>query len=172
MISKNKKKIKSLFYLTKTDVKLFVLSLIIFLPIDLITKYFAFKIQNEGIYICSIINFFKVKNYGISFGLLSKNSDTSIYFILLTNIVIMCYLFYCFKLKNNYKYPTLFVFNACLILCGAIGNFIDRIYYGFVRDFIDVHLREYHWPCFNVADVYICIGVGLFIVCELFFKKN
>jgi signal peptidase II len=54
-----------------------------------------------------------------------------------------------------------------LIIAGAIGNLIDRLWYGYVVDFLDVYVSIYHWPAFNVADSAICIGVG-FLLLEVF----
>lgn len=61
----------------------------------------------------------------------------------------------------------LFCFALALILGGALGNVIDRLVYGHVVDFLDFHLRGYHWPAFNVADCGICIGAVLLIIDEL-----
>ena len=54
-----------------------------------------------------------------------------------------------------------------LILGGALGNVIDRILYGYVIDFLDVHVGSWHWPAFNVADSAICVGAALFVLDEL-----
>jgi signal peptidase II len=55
-------------------------------------------------------------------------------------------------------------FGLSLVLGGALGNLYDRLRYGYVIDFIDVHWFEHHWPFFNVADMAICIGVGLLLI--------
>ena len=59
-----------------------------------------------------------------------------------------------------------------MILGGAIGNFYDRIFYFAVPDFIDLHFNNYHWFTFNIADIFISLGIILFIIKELNFKKN
>lgn len=61
----------------------------------------------------------------------------------------------------------LFCWALALILGGAVGNVIDRILYGHVIDFLDVHFGGWHWPAFNIADSAIFIGAGLFILDEL-----
>ncbi|AHN24629.1 Lipoprotein signal peptidase [Gilliamella apicola] len=60
-------------------------------------------------------------------------------------------------------------FSLSLILGGALGNLFDRLYHGFVVDFLDVNFGSWHYPTFNVADCAICIGIGLFIFCN--YKK-
>ncbi len=53
------------------------------------------------------------------------------------------------------------------ILAGAVGNLIDRVCYGYVRDFIDLHIGARHWPTFNLADLLICVGAGIMVLCIL-----
>ena len=65
-----------------------------------------------------------------------------------------------------------FQFTLILILAGAIGNFIDRIFRGFVIDFIDVYIGEYHWPAFNFADSCITIGFMIMMINILFLNKK
>ena len=59
-----------------------------------------------------------------------------------------------------------------LILGGALGNFYDRILYFSVPDFIDIHFKDYHWFTFNIADIFISLGIILFILKEVTFRKN
>ena len=59
-----------------------------------------------------------------------------------------------------------------MIISGSIDNIIDRIAFGYVRDFIDFHIFDKHWPAFNIADSCVCIGVGLWIILEMFKVKN
>ena len=63
-------------------------------------------------------------------------------------------------------------FSLILILGGALGNFYDRIAYGAVPDFIDFHVNGFHWFIFNIADIFISIGVFALILIEIFDKKN
>ena len=64
-------------------------------------------------------------------------------------------------------------YSLILILGGALGNLFDRVYYSAVPDFIDLHMNGFHWFIFNVADIFITIGVICLILDELFFyKKN
>lgn len=61
--------------------------------------------------------------------------------------------------------------SVALIIGGALGNVVDRLHYGFVVDFIDLHIGGHHWPTFNIADSAICVGVLLLLICN-FFRKN
>ena len=162
----------SLIKLDKQDLKFLIPILFITLVTDLISKTLVFSLQFSAYYICPILNIVKVKNYGISFGLFNENPDIAIYFIVLFDILIIGYLFYCFRSKNNYKHPIFFTNAICLVFSGAVGNLYDRLKYGYVRDFIDMHISSHHWPCYNVADICICIGVAMFVICEIFFRKN
>ena len=63
-------------------------------------------------------------------------------------------------------------FSLILILGGALGNFYDRIAYGAVPDLIDFHVNDFHWFIFNIADIFISIGVFALIIIEIFDKKN
>ena len=158
--------------LTRQDLKVLIPVCLTVIFIDLLTKKLVFDANVNGYYICSILNILKVKNYGISFGLFHENPDVAIYFIVILDLLIIAYLLSCFKKTNQYLNPVLFASSVSLILGGAFGNLIDRLYYGFVRDFIDLHINVYHWPCFNIADSCICVGAGILVVCELFFRKK
>jgi len=78
------------------------------------------------------------------------------FFIIVSIIVIAVLVFLCFK-----DYPNWFVYS--LIISGALGNAIDRLIYGYVIDFIDLHVGSFHWPAFNIADTAISIGIVLFL---------
>ena len=68
---------------------------------------------------------------------------------------------------DNYK-----LFFFLMILGGSLGNLFDRIYYKAVPDFIDVHYNDFHWFIFNVADIFITMGVICLIIAEIFFDKR
>ena len=63
-------------------------------------------------------------------------------------------------------------FAFMMIFGGSLGNIFDRIYYSSVPDFIDIHFGNFHWFIFNVADIFITLGVILLIYLEIFFKKK
>ena len=70
------------------------------------------------------------------------------------------------------KYVSMKRYSLILILGGALGNFYDRLFYGAVPDFIDFHINNFHWFIFNLADIYITLGVLFMIVLEIFDKNN
>ena len=141
--------------------------------VDFFTKNVVFSMQQAGIYVCSFFNILKVKNYGVSFGFLNEGQHSGyVYLILVLEILITMFLLYSLRDCQKYKKPRLFLFANVFIIGGALGNIIDRICNGYVRDFLDFHIGSYHWPCFNVADIFICVGVGIWIICELFFRKK
>lgn len=101
-----------------------------------------------------------VENPGAAFGMLSNLAQPARN-LLLGGISIMAIImlinFYIKYARDNEKLK----FALVLVLSGALGNLIDRIRFGVVIDFIDVHWRQYHWPAFNIADSVICVGVGI-----------
>lgn len=102
-----------------------------------------------------------VRNPGAAFGILADNSLRLPFFILVSVIASLGILWYLRKQQNG---PVRVQIALGLIFSGAVGNLIDRIRYGEVIDFLDVHWYQYHWPAFNVADSAICVGVGLLLI--------
>ena len=149
---------------------LFILIVLIFF-IDRISKFLIINEANNlgqnEIFNSKFLNFELIWNKGIAFGLLSFSSGTIYNFIsLVIFFVIMIIIFLLFRAKKNEK---LFL---TLILGGAIGNLYDRIIYKSVPDFIDFHINNFHWFIFNIADIFITLGVLGLIFTEIFFKKN
>ena len=107
-----------------------------------------------------------VWNTGIGFGLLSSNSTIFYNSISLLIGVIILFLLFLIISANNFDK---FVFS--LITGGAIGNFYDRIYFQAVPDFIDLHFENLHWFTFNLADIFITVGIIIYI-CKGFTEKN
>jgi|TARA_B100001540_G_scaffold267284_1_gene248761 signal peptidase II len=148
-----------------------VLVLFVF-ALDRVSKSTILNILDDtgkvDIYINSFFSLFLVWNKGIGFGLFSFD-QTYIYngitlFILLINLIIV-YLILREKNINSYF--------LSLILGGSLGNLFDRYYYGAVPDFIDLNYNGYHWFIFNVADIFITIGIICLILGEfLNYKKQ
>ena len=142
---------------------------IIFLTFFL-DRYSKIKIINNfsenALYINDFVNFNLIWNTGIGFGFLSTksnliyNSITGVIFIV---IVFLIYLI----LKSKTIDKILF----SLILGGALGNAYDRLTYFAVPDFIDIHYKNFHWFTFNIADIFITVGIVLLISKDLIFKK-
>ena len=144
---------------------------VIFL-IDRISKIYILKIaelENKvDIYLTPYLNLYLIWNKGIAFGLFSfekffiYQSISLVIFIISIVLIVMI-----IKSEGFKKYSLI------LILGGALGNLFDRVYYSAVPDFIDLHMNGFHWFIFNVADIFITIGVICLILDELFFyKKN
>ena len=138
---------------------------------DRVTKMYLIDLQTTGtdidFYIFPFLNFYLIWNTGIGFGLASL--ETNIYYHTLTTIIAIINLvliFFLFKTKGTYAY--LFA----LIIGGSLGNLFDRIYYYAVPDFIDIHLGDFHWFIFNVADIFVTAGIIGFIFIELFKKEK
>ena len=153
----------------KISLNLLILILIFF--IDRLTKIYILnlaEIENSvDIYITPYLNLYLVWNKGIAFGLFSMNE--SIFYNLITfiiGIIILIIFYMIFKRNNIQRYFLL------LIAGGAMGNFYDRLIYTAVPDFIDLHFYGYHWFVFNIADIFISLGVFCLILDELFFYKK
>ena len=149
-----------------------VIVIIIFLA-DRFSKIYIIKVAElenaVDIYLNSYLNFYLIWNKGIAFGLFSfdekyvYNMITLIIVTITTIVLIMM-----FKSEGFKKYSLLFVFG------GSVGNLFDRIYYNAVPDFIDFHINDFHWFVFNVADIFISLGIMCLIFDEIFInnKKN
>ncbi|GAB6184296.1 signal peptidase II [Thermodesulfovibrio hydrogeniphilus] len=124
--------------------------------LDQFTKYLALKYlsPNRIIEILPFFNLVYVENTGTAFGMFKFLGSG--FFILIALIATALLVYMCLKDPKNW-----FVYS--LIIAGALGNITDRILYGYVIDFIDLHIGGLHWPAFNVADTAISIGIVLFI---------
>ena len=139
--------------------------------LDRLSKYFILELSNPGekfnIPITSFLNFNLVWNKGIAFGLFSFKE--SFYYNIITLIIIIITLgIFWFAIKSKGIERISF----SMILGGSLGNLFDRFYYSAVIDFIDINFNNIHWFIFNIADIFISIGVIILIVFEFFNKKK
>ncbi len=118
--------------------------------------------QSEAI--TSYFNLVMVYNQGAAFSFLSNQGGWQRWFF--SALAFGVSVFIVWMLKKNAG-QRMFCWSLSLILGGAVGNLIDRIAYGHVIDFLDVHVGGWHWPAFNVADGAITIGAALFVLDEL-----
>ena len=146
-----------------------VLIVIIIFFLDRISKIkiINHQVDNESIYINDFINLDLVWNTGIGFGLFSSNS-TVIYNSITTLIGIILIIIVFMIIKSNLFEKILY----SIILGGALGNIYDRIAYFAVPDFIDIHYQRFHWFTFNIADIFITIGIFLLIIKEFFLTNE
>ena len=141
--------------------KLYLISLFVFL-LDILSKNFIQKkiIYGEQVEITSFLSLVHFQNTGAAFSFLSDQGGWQRYFLIAISLLAVLYIPW---LINQYKKNILIVIGLFLILGGAIGNLYDRISYGYVIDFIYLHIAEFYWPAFNVADSAISLGVLLFL---------
>ena len=121
----------------------------------------------ESISVAPFFNLTFVVNYGFAFGFLNSPSLNQIIVSVVILSVIIYFLYLLIKTQDR-------VFKICLvlILSGALGNFLDRIFRGYVVDFIDIYVFNYHWPAFNIADSCISVGFVILIFNILFLNKK
>lgn len=142
-----------------------ILPILILLGIDQITKYWAIGVLKDSTGIDVIENIFRLQyleNRGAAFGMMQGQY---IFFYLLTPIVIVLILYCLSRFPLNRRYLPINI-SGVLLIAGALGNFIDRVQYKFVVDFLYFELIDF--PIFNVADIYVCCATGLFVILLLF----
>lgn len=129
---------------------------------DQITKFWIHKNLAFMSYL-DIFPFFKIvhfQNKGAAFSFLHDAAGWQRYFLITVSMIAIVVI--PFFIKKNKKEP-LALWSFTFILAGAIGNLIDRIYYGYVIDFLYLHVNDFYWPAFNIADSFITIGAFLLI---------
>ena len=160
-----------MFKINFREILLSTLVILLTFLIDRISKIYIIKIaeldSTVDIYLTPFLNFYLIWNKGIAFGLLSFN-QTFIYNVITTIIIVILFVILVMicRSKGLKRYSLLFVFG------GSIGNLFDRIYYSAVPDFIDFHISNFHWFIFNVADIFISLGIITLIFIEIFSNKK
>ena len=127
----------------------------------------SLKNLNNFILKSTYLNIRLIWNEGIAFGLFSFDDKFLYHSLSLLILVIILVIIYMIIKSEGLK-----KFSLMLILGGALGNFYDRIAYGAVPDFIDFHVNGFHWFIFNIADIFISIGVFALILIEIFDKQK
>ena len=153
--------------LIKLENIFFCILVIIIFFLDRLSKLQIINNLNDvPYYVNDYINFDLIWNIGIGFGLLS--TDSSLFYNIVSTLIgiVILLLVYFFTISNKIDkiiYST--------IIGGALGNFYDRVVYKAVPDFVDLHYENFHWFTFNVADIFITIGITVFII-RGFWVKN
>ena len=146
-----------------------IVTLIFFL--DRISKIYILNLAEANgsvnIFVNNFLNIILVWNSGVGFGLLSFQND--LVYNLITILIVFINLIIVYIVINS---NTLKRYFFIMILGGSLGNLYDRIYYSAVPDFIDLNYNNFHWFVFNVADIFISIGIACLIFVELFFNKS
>lgn len=134
------------------------------ITIDQLTKYLVLHYLTFGSTVknFSWLNLILNYNTGAAFSFLSTESGWQVYFFSLISLIVVIFLIvWLSRTQRSDKWRAL---GFSLIVGGALGNFIDRVRLGYVIDFMDFHIKNWHYATFNVADSAICIGVFLLIV--------
>ena len=156
-------------FINKKIIIYFLITLLIF-TLDRISKIYVISIVETygevNIYLNQFINIILVWNTGIGFGLLSFEKQFIYNLITLIIVLVNFVILYLGVKSSNFKGLIFFV-----ILGGSLGNLFDRLYYSAVPDFIDLNYNDFHWFIFNVADVFITLGVACLIFVEIIFNK-
>jgi len=161
----NKFKEKKNLFLKKENIFIFLIILFCVL-LDRYTKNEVIINFSENVFfINNFINIDLIWNTGIGFGFLS--TESSLFYNLVSAlvgvvIIVLCYFTIISEVADKLIYA--------IIIGGAIGNFYDRLIFNAVPDFIDLHYDRYHWFTFNVADIFITLGIIIFLTNE--FLKN
>ena len=150
---------------------IYVLIVLVIFALDRFSKLFILNILEDkdkvDIYINSFLSLYLVWNKGIGFGLFSFDDATAYNLITLIILFINVIIVYLIFVEEGLK-----IYFLLTILGGALGNFFDRLYYKAVPDFIDINYNGYHWFIFNVADIFITLGIICLIFAELLNYKS
>ena len=146
-------------FLRKVNLQKFIIFIFLVFT-DLCSKYYIFNYVDlyNFIKITKFLDITHIHNFGVSFGLFSGQIPSLILTII--SLLVVFFIMYLFVNSSN-KLESCGLF---IIICGAIGNIIDRFVNGYVIDFIYFHINQYYWPAFNFADIYISIGIMMIIV--------
>ena len=148
-----------------------LLIVVLIFSIDRITKLYVISLTDQNsnleIVLTSYLNITLIWNEGIAFGLLSFQQDFFYNLItVLISLIILILLFLMFRSNNLKRYSYI------SIIGGALGNLFDRVIYHSVPDFIDFHFNGFHWFIFNIADIFVTLGVICLIYDEVFLQKK
>jgi len=130
-----------------------------------IINYFVENNSND-LYINSYLNFVLLWNRGIAFGLLESES---LFYNLISVLILMIIIFIIYLILKAKKKIEVICFS--MISGGALGNFVDRVYYNAVPDFIDLHYKVFHWFTFNVSDIWITLAIIMLLIFDIFKTK-
>ena len=146
-------------------------SLLTIFFLDRASKLYVIHIHNinnnSEIFFSKFLNIHLIWNEGVAFGLLSFNEE--LFYNILTFVIFIICLVIIFEIKKNRSFKK---YSLVMVLGGAFGNLFDRLIYNAVPDFIDFHVGNFHWFIFNVADVFISLGIIFLIYNELFVIKK
>ena len=153
------------------NVLLYTIVIFIIFVLDRLSKLYILNLAETNsivdVYINSLLNFYLVWNKGLGFGLFSF--DQNIIYNFITLLIILINILIIFMIYKSYDFRVYFLL---MVLGGSLGNLFARIYFRAVPDFIDLHYMNFHWFIFNVADIFISIGIICLILAEIFLNKD
>ena len=144
-----------------------ILIFVIFVSLDLFSKFIIKNnlVLNQILELNKFLDIIYLQNYGVSFGLLS--GVISYWLLIIIGLMIVLLIFY-LMVNSKKKLEKLAFF---IIIIGAISNILDRTINTYVVDFILIHYKNYYWPAFNLADIYITIGI-IMLIMSFFIKSE
>lgn len=147
-----------------------VVAAVLVLAADQLSKYLIWENIADGSVLSfgSLFNLVKVWNTGVSFSMFNNHGEAGRVALCVMSLCVCAFLVYWMMNETN----RLKIAGLGMIIGGAVGNVIDRVRFGAVLDFLDFHVATYHWPAFNLADTFICVGACLLIVLEIFKNKK
>jgi len=137
-----------------------ILIFLLLVLFDILTKYIVFNYIDlyQFIKITFFFDITHIHNFGVSFGLFAGTIPALV--LVFVGIFVTAFVFYLYINSSE----LLERWGLFIIICGAIGNIVDRSINGYVIDFLYLHINQYYWPAFNFADIYISIGIIMIIV--------
>ena len=127
---------------------------------DLLSKYIVFNYIDlyQFIKITYFFDITHIHNFGVSFGLFAGTIPALV--LVIIGLFVTAFVLYLYINSSEF----LERWGLFIIICGAIGNIVDRSINGYVIDFLYLHINQYYWPAFNFADIYISIGIIMILV--------
>lgn len=157
----------------KAAAKYYLLAVIVLILDQISKQYFEsiFDLGDSVAVIEPVLNWTLAYNYGAAFSFLADQPGwQKWFFAILGSVVSIFIISYLRKIPKNAPILSL---GLAMVLGGAIGNVLDRVFFGYVIDFIHVHWHDvWHYPIFNIADIGICVGMALVVIDMLFFEKK
>ncbi|MBX4180723.1 signal peptidase II [Sodalis sp. CWE] len=150
---------------------MYYINFLVMVMLDLISKKWIMTHLwiGESISVFPFISFTYVLNSGIIFGFLAGKGETQRWILSIISIMVLLILFIIVQSNKSKRLSSI---AYTMIASGAFGNLFDRVMYGFVIDFIDFHIDDWHWPTFNLADTEICIGIILITLENIIVRYN
>lgn len=142
-----------------------VLLALVVIVLDQLSKLWIFNhfVPGESVTVTPFFNLVLVFNPGAAFSFLADHAGWQRWFFSVIALSISGWILWQLRSARS---GTWFTVSLALIMGGALGNLIDRLWLGMVIDFMDMHAGGWHWPAFNIADSAVCVGAVLYVLCQ------